>query len=141
MAIELSLIRFYRLPSLGRKMGWIMQSLLVIEVDPEVRRHVHEALEEAGYRVLTAADAHEGLRLFRAQPVDLVLVELHIPGMDGLDLVRMLRSTCHRAKLIAITRGIFDWEYLAVYRGAHMTLQKPFSRKTLLEAVRTQLQS
>lgn len=118
-----------------------MQNLLVIEDDPEVRRHVHEALEEAGYRVLTAADGDEGLRLFRAQPVDLVLVELHIPGMDGLELVRMLRSTRHRTKIIAIARGILDWEYLAVYRGAHKTLQKPFSRHALLEAVRTQLQS
>lgn len=122
-------------------MEWIMQNLLVIEDDPEVRRHVHEALEEAGYRVLTAADGDEGLRLFRAQPVDLVLVELHIPGMDGLELVRMLRSTRHRTKIIAIARGILDWEYLAVYRGAHKTLQKPFSRHALLEAVRTQLQS
>ncbi len=118
-----------------------MQKLLLIEDDPEVRRHVQEALEEEGYQVLTATEGHEGLRLLDAHSVDLVLVELRIPVMDGLDLVRMLHRTRRRAKIIAIAGAVWDWQYLAVYRGAHMTLQKPFSRETLLETVRTQLSS
>lgn len=118
-----------------------MQRVLVIEDDPDVRRHVQEALEGAGHRVLTVADGREGLRLFREEPVNLVLVELRTPGMDGLDLIRMLHQTHLRAKIIAMAGGLGDWEHLAVYQGAHATLQKPFSRQELLEVVRAQLAS
>lgn len=79
-----------------------MQRLLVGEDDPEVQSHVQKTLEAAGDRVLTAANGDEGLCLFRAQPVDLALVELHIPGMDGLDLVRMLHRTRFMAKIITV---------------------------------------
>jgi len=123
------------------EMRCIMQRLLLIEDDSEVRCHVQEALEDTGYRVLTAADGREGLRLFREEPVDLVLVELRTPGMDGLDLIRMLDRIRLRAKIIAMAEGMWDWEHVAVYQGAHTTLQKPFSRQELLEVVRAQLAS
>ncbi|UVT16319.1 MAG: response regulator [Nitrospira sp.] len=118
-----------------------MQRLLVIEDEPEVRRHVQQALEIEGYSVLTAADGYEGLRLLREEPVDLVLVDLLMPGMDGLELIRQLRCTSLTAKIIAMSGGIGDWNYLqvAAYLGAQMTLQKPFSRQTLLDVVRAQL--
>lgn len=118
-----------------------MQRVLVIEDEPEVRRHVQQALDIEGYSVLTAADGHEGLRLLREEPVDLVLVDLLMPGMDGLELIRQLRRTRLTAKIIAMSGGIGDWNYLQVsaYLGAHMTLQKPFSRQMLLDVVRAQL--
>ncbi|MGC4097407.1 MAG: response regulator [Nitrospira sp.] len=120
-----------------------MHRLLVIEEDAEVRRHLCEALEAEGYRVLVAADGQAGLCLFREDPADLVLLNLSISGRDSVDLIRQFHRLSRTSKIIAISGGIENWQFLTVssYLGDHMMLQKPFSRQKLLEVVRMQLSS
>jgi DNA-binding response OmpR family regulator len=113
----------------------------VIEDEPQVRLLVVSILEAAGYRVLEAANGHDGLRLFDEIAVDLVLVDILMPEMDGLELITRLRRARPASRIIAMSGGIEQWNYLdvATHLGAQATLQKPFSPQELLDAVRAQL--
>jgi len=118
-----------------------MRTLLVIDDEPQMRLLVQSALHAVGYRVLTAASGKEGFRLLDDQIVNLVLVDILMPGMDGLVLIRRLCSARPTSKIIAMSAGTGEWNYLHVAKqlGAHATLQKPFGLQELLEAVRSQL--
>ena len=67
--------------------------------------------------------------------MDLILVDIFMPDMDGLELIPLLRKTRPTTKIIAITAGVGDKNYLDVAKhlGAHDTLKKPFSRQELLD--------
>ena len=120
-----------------------MSTLLVIEDEPQVRTLVGAMLEAAGYHVLTAASGAEGLCLLNDQAMDLILVDIFMPGMDGLELIDRLRNICPTSKIIAMSGGTAQWNYLdvATHLGAHATLQKPFSRQELLDVVRARLET
>jgi YesN/AraC family two-component response regulator len=81
------------------------------------------------------------LRLLQHEEVDLILVDIYMPDMDGLELIPILRKTRPASKIIAITAGSGEKNYLdiAKHLGAHDTLMKPFSRQELLDAVSAQL--
>ena len=98
-------------------------------------------LERAGYRVLTAENGKQGLRLFEHQAVDLILVDIFMPEMDGLELILLLRKTRPATKIIAISGGSGKMNHLDTAKclGAYDTLKKPFSLQELLDAVSAQL--
>ncbi len=118
-----------------------MATILLIDDEEQVRMLFQVALEGAGYRVLTAESGEHGLRLLERQVVDLALVDIFMPDMDGLDLIPLLRKTRPAIKVIAISGGSGEWDYLDAAKGlgAHGTLKKPFSVQELLEAVSSQL--
>ena len=120
-----------------------MATILLIDDEDQVRRLFHSALEHAGYRVLSAAGGEEGLRLLHDQVVDVILVDIFMPDMDGLELIPLLRKTRPANKIIAISGGSGKENYLdaAKHLGANATLKKPFSLQELLDAVATQLKS
>jgi CheY-like chemotaxis protein len=70
-----------------------MSTILLIDDEESVRSLFQVALERAGYRVLTAENGKHGLRLLEHQEVDLILVDIFMPGMDGLELIPLLRET------------------------------------------------
>jgi len=118
-----------------------MATILLIDDEEQVRMLFQVALEGAGYRVLTAEHGKHGLRLLERQEVDVMLVDLLMPDMDGLELIPLLRKTRPAIKIIAISGGSGEWDYLDAAKslGAHATLKKPFSLQELLEAVSSQL--
>ena len=118
-----------------------MATILLIDDEDSVRMVYQIALERAGYRVLTAENGKHGLRLLEHQEVDLILVDIFMPEMDGLELIPLLRKMRPASKIIAITAGSGEKNYLNVAKhlGAHDTLKKPFSRQELLDAVASQL--
>ena len=118
-----------------------MATILLIYDEAHVRMLFQVALERAGYRVLTAENGQHGLRLLEHQDVDLILVDLLIPDMDGLDLIPLLRAARPASKIIAFSDGSGEWDYLDAARvlGAHATLKKRFSVEELLDAVADQL--
>ena len=120
-----------------------MATILCIDDEESIRRLVQVALEVAGYRVLIADSGQHGLRLLEHQEVDLILVDIFMPDMDGLEVIRLLRKTRPASKIIAITGkpGATNNLDIAKHLGAHDTLMKPFSLQELLDAVATQLQS
>jgi DNA-binding response OmpR family regulator len=93
----------------------------------------------AGHQVLEAADGNKALRICREEPVDLVVTDIHMPGKNGLELIRDLQRDLPRQKVLAMSGGAaIDANgdlYLARSLGALGTLRKPFSVKELLGAV------
>ena len=118
-----------------------MATILVIDDDDQARMLFQLALTEAGYRVLIAENGKHGLRLVEHQEVDLMLVDILMPDMDGLELIPLLRRMQPASKILAMSGGSGEWDYLdtAKHLGANDTLKKPFSPQELLDAVSTQL--
>jgi CheY-like chemotaxis protein len=118
-----------------------LATILLIDDEESVRRVFKAALEQAGYHVLTAEDGKHGLRLLEHQSVDLILVDIFMPEMDGLELIPVVRKTRPAIKIIAISGGSERMNQLdiAKHLGAHDTLKKPFSIQELLDAISSHL--
>jgi DNA-binding response OmpR family regulator len=120
-----------------------MATILVIEDEAQERTLFQAVLEEAGYHVLGTDCGKEGLHLLRHHAVDLVLVDIFMPNMDGLEFIQQLRPAGPMPKIIAISGGSGEWNYLDVAKhlGANDTLKKPLGPRELLDAVSAQLKS
>ena len=118
-----------------------MATILLIDDDDPLRMLCQTALEGAGYRVLTAESGPHGLRLLQHQEVDLALVDIFMPSMDGLEVIQFLHKTRPTCKIIAMSGGSWEWDYLdaAKQLGTNDTLKKPFSLQELLDVVSSQL--
>ena len=116
-------------------------TVLVVDDDAHTRALFQTTLESAGYRVLVAEGGREGVELFQSQAVDLIVVDIFMPEMDGLELIRRLRRANAACKIMAMSGGVGEWDYLEVAKrlGANHALKKPCSPRELLEAVRGQL--
>ena len=112
-----------------------MARILVMDDDRPLRGALRVVLEAAGYDVMEAADGEAGLRLHREHSADLVLVDIFMPGRDGLDVIRALRAVIPRPKIIAISGGDHDMLRAAATFGAARTLRKPFEPRELLAAI------
>jgi len=125
----------------GKGMPTPMATILFIDDDDPLRMLCQTALEGAGYCVLTAESGLHGLRLLQQQEVDLALVDIFMPEIDGLELIQRLRVARPTSKIIAMSGGSWEWDYLdtAKQLGANCTLKKPFSLQELLAAVSSQL--
>ena len=114
-----------------------MAEILVIDEESSTRQYFREVLEGAGYRVTEASSAKDGLNHLRAHQVDLVITDILMPDMDGLELTWMLHQQYPSVKVVAVSRGDHDLDYCSVARffGAHETLVKPVTMPRLLHAV------
>src|SRR5258705_12119044 len=121
-----------------------MTRVLVIDDDDLLRKALCGALAEAGYEVIDAGNGVAGLRLYSEQGADLVLVDIFMPEMDGLQVIRALRTKVPRPKLIAMSgggqAGREDILKIAAALGAERTLTKPFTAHALLDALRDLLE-
>jgi DNA-binding response OmpR family regulator len=120
-----------------------VRRILIIEDDADIALSLRYNLErEGGYSVATAADAQAGLRLALAGPPDLVLLDLNLPGMDGIELCRQLRSREATAAvpIIMLTARVEEADRVrGLDVGADDYVTKPFSVKELLARVRAVL--
>lgn len=117
--------------------------LLLVEDDPSNARLFRLMCEGAGYEVLEAADGLQALECLSAEPVDLVLMDLQMPGLDGLSVTRTLQERSETARLpVVIATGwadsVVQAELLAA--GARAVLLKPFTRQALLDCLERVLQ-
>lgn len=117
-----------------------MPSALVIDDEDQIRFFIRKALEQAGYAVEEARGGKEGLERYRANPADVVLMDILMPDQDGLESIMTLRREFPAARVIAMTGGsamigILNFLDVAKMLGACRTIQKPFDIKTLLDAV------
>jgi DNA-binding response OmpR family regulator len=104
-----------------------------------LRRSLSFSLQQAGYRISTAESAEDALALVRRDPADLILLDIGLPGMDGLDAVRRFREIL-RAPVIFLTarRRELD-EVLALELGGDDYVTKPFDLDVLLARIRAVL--
>jgi CheY-like chemotaxis protein len=118
-----------------------MATILLIDDEEQVRLIFQVTLAGAGYLVLAAEDGQHGLRLFQRQEMDLILVDIFMPEPDGMDLIPRLDATRPPSKIIAISGGSWEGDYLdkAKHLGPNDTLKKPFILQELLEAASSQL--
>ena len=117
-------------------------SILIIDDEESVRALLRFALEAAGYEITEAANGRQGLDLYRLRPTDLVIVDMLMPVMNGLDMLLELTREFLHAKVIAISGAGGEQNVLDVAKllGARQTVQKPFSMPQLLRAVRYELE-
>ena len=118
-----------------------MASILIIDDEESVRALLRSVLEAAGYEVTEAANGRQGLEQYRQRPTDLVIVDMLMPVMSGLDMLLDLTREFLHAKVIAISGAGGEQNVLDVAKllGARQTFQKPFSMPQLLRAVRYEL--
>jgi len=111
-------------------------TILVIDDDASLRRVTEYNLEQAGYRVLTAADGREGVRLFREERPALVVTDLQMPGLSGLEVLEQVKALLPETLVIVITAyGTIEQAVEAMKKGAYDFLTKPVSRDALLLVV------
>jgi CheY-like chemotaxis protein len=77
--------------------------ILSVDDDPGILFTRHKLLESAGYRVLSAADGEEALKIFESNPVDLVLLDFYMPGMDGTAVAKELKRRNHTLPIIIVS--------------------------------------
>src|SRR5512143_2753854 len=113
--------------------------ILVVEDESRIAKLARDYLEAAGYRVLTAADGPTGLAMARRERPDLVVLDLMLPGMDGLDVCRSIRKESE-LPIIMLTARVEEADRLiGLELGADDYITKPFSPRELVARVRTVL--
>lgn len=110
--------------------------VLVIEDDPQIQRFLSAALEAHNYAIELAATGAEGLRLATVRQPDIVIVDLGLPDISGLDVITRLREWYARPILVLSARSQEDDKVAALDRGADDYLTKPFGVAELLARLR-----
>jgi DNA-binding response OmpR family regulator len=114
--------------------------ILVIEDEPDLRAGLQHNLELEGYKVMVAADGREGLRRAREGQASLVLLDLMLPEMPGLEVLKHLRDTGHETPIIIISAKGQDRDKVqGLELGADDYLTKPFGLSELLARIRAVL--
>ena len=119
-------------------------TILIIEDDAQIRRVVEGYLQQAGYHVLTAADGITGLALAQQQKPALLILDLMVPGLDGLEIARRLRANSDPGVagvyIIMLTARVDETDrVVGLELGADDYVTKPFSPRELVARVRAAL--
>ena len=110
--------------------------LLLVEDDPNLSRSLAAQLEQAGYSVEKSTDGREGLYYAREYPVDLAIVDLGLPSMSGVELIKQLRADGKEYPILVLTaRDRWQDKVEALKLGADDYVVKPFNVEELLARV------
>jgi CheY-like chemotaxis protein len=120
-----------------------MARILVIDDDNSARTAIKALLEHAGYEVVVAKDRPTGIAAFESMTFDLLIVDIFMPGMDGLETIKLFKRRAPRVPIVAISGFMFrhslvpapDFLSMATKLGAAHSLHKPFRPRELSEAV------
>jgi DNA-binding response OmpR family regulator len=115
------------------------RTVLLIDDEPTIRETVAEALEGDGLRVVTAADGREALLRFRDDPPDLVLLDLMLPELSGMEVCRIIRRESAVPIVMLTARDSEVDKVVGLELGADDYVTKPFSLRELQARVRAQL--
>jgi CheY-like chemotaxis protein len=117
--------------------------ILIVDDDSAVQATIRLLLERAGHCVVVAGDGRKGLAVFETGDFDLLFIDLFMPGMDGLETMRLVHQKRPRTPVIVISGQPVSWDSctgpdfltMATKLGAVTSLQKPFKPAALLVAV------
>lgn len=122
-----------------------MATILIIDDERDVLRALRKVLEARGHTVLEAGDGQTALRHFAGHPADLILTDIFMPEMDGIELIMRVKSAFPEARIVAMSGGgLLDKGSVlaaASVLGADAALQKPFEMTELIEVVERVLAS
>ena len=115
------------------------ETILLVEDEDTILTMVTRVLIQGGYRVIQARNGKDALRNYDPKIINLVVTDLLMPDMDGIELIRSLRNLDSAVKIIAMSGGCAtaSTAFLSVAKdlGAISSLEKPFSKEALLNAV------
>ena len=101
---------------------------------------LRQMLEREGYEIMDAPGGKEGLKLYRENPIDLIITDIIMPDKEGIEIIMVLRRQFPDVKIIAISGGgrLDPEQYLRIAKslGVQYTLAKPVEREELFKAVR-----
>ncbi len=120
----------------------VKRSVLIVEDDEDIRELISYTLLKEGYQVVTVASGEEALTIAEAQPPDLVLLDLMLPGIDGMTVCQKLRANPRTAatSILMLTAKCEERDIVAgLGAGANDYVTKPFSRNVLAARVRAAL--
>jgi two-component system KDP operon response regulator KdpE len=113
-----------------------MGNILIVEDDPSIRKLVRVNLVKRGYSVSEAEDSHQAIALFQEVPVDLVVLDLMLPGLSGVDVCKWIRGRSDVPIIVLSARLEEDLKVAALDAGADDYVTKPFGQEELLARVR-----
>ncbi|RMF76191.1 MAG: DNA-binding response regulator [Chloroflexi bacterium] len=119
-----------------------MTKILIIEDEETLIRNLTDKLSADGYSVITSMDGEEGLELIRSEKPDLILLDIMLPGLDGLSICRIVRndaSTMHIPIIMLTARGTEVDKIVGLESGADDYIVKPFGLGEFLARVRAVL--
>jgi two-component system alkaline phosphatase synthesis response regulator PhoP len=116
-----------------------MTTILVVDDEPKIAQLARDYLEHAGFRVATAADGRGALRAVNRERPDLIVLDLRLPDMDGLDVTRALRQSSSVPIIMLTARSEEADKLVGLELGADDYMTKPFSPKELVARVRAVL--
>jgi YesN/AraC family two-component response regulator len=110
-------------------------TVLVVEDDESMRTLLRRMLERTGFTVVTAINGRDGMKCFREHPVDIVITDMIMPEIDGVELIQALRGKWPEVRIIAISGIEYPYLRMALGCGAKATLRKPLEATRLVETV------
>ena len=116
-----------------------MRTILVVDDELKITRLLRDYLQQAGFRVVTASDGPSALGVARAEKPDMIVLDLGLPGLDGLDVTRTLRVSSDVPIIMLTARAEESDRIVGLELGADDYLVKPFSPKELVARVRAVL--
>src|SRR5512139_914247 len=116
-----------------------MKTILVVDDEPKIVQLARDYLEHAGFAVITAADGPTALHAARSNKPDLIVLDLGLPQLDGLDVTRSIRKDSEVPIIMLTARSEESDKLIGLELGADDYLTKPFSPKELVARVRTVL--
>jgi two-component system KDP operon response regulator KdpE len=116
-----------------------LKRILVVDDEPQIRRMLRTSLQSSGYEVLQAANGLEALTQFESHTPDLVITDLAMPEMNGLELTQAIRRIAATPIIVLSVRDTDAMKVNALDEGADDYLTKPFSMPELLARVRAQM--
>jgi two-component system, OmpR family, alkaline phosphatase synthesis response regulator PhoP len=116
-----------------------MKKILVVDDEPQIVQLARDYLDRAGFAVLTAHDGKAALTVARVEKPDLLVLDLGLPELDGLDVTRALRKESNVPIIMLTARGEESDKLIGLELGADDYIVKPFSPKELVARVRTVL--
>jgi len=121
-----------------------MHEILIVEDNEKNMKLVRDVLQAKGYATFEAVTGEDGVRLATERKPDLILMDIQLPGIDGIEALRRLRANPETAKIsaVAVTASVMQQDRKHIMEaGFDGYLGKPISLKELLETVRRMLES
>ena len=114
--------------------------ILVVDDEPPIRRFLRTSLTAQGYSVLEATDGHDALNVFRRNAVDLIVLDLGLPGTDGFDVIKQIREQGSNVPIVILSaRNDEAGKVKALDLGADDFVTKPFGMDEVLARIRAAL--
>ncbi|MEF9962578.1 MAG: response regulator transcription factor [Erysipelotrichaceae bacterium] len=112
------------------------EKILIVEDDPQIRKFINYSLDSEGFRCFSASDGASAKRLLISESIDLMLLDLGLPDVDGMDILREVREFSQMPIIVVSARDQDKEKVAALDLGADDYLTKPFSAVELLARIR-----